>query len=413
VSMWKTHKIADFVEAGEANIQTGPFGTQLRASDYVESGIPVINVRNIGFGLLREEKLEFVSDTTADSLSNHLLESGDIVFARKGAVERHVFIQPQQSGWMQGSDCIRLRVNTSLVEPRYLSYAFSTTQHQEWMKNQGSHGATMATLNRAIIAQIEFPLPSIPTQQAIIEILSAYDDLIDNNNRRIALLEESVHLLYRKWFVHLRFPGCDQVKMVDGIPEGWKESTVEQVFEITGGGTPSKKVLEYWQDGDLTWYSPSDLTKARSMFMEESSNQITRNGLSKSSARLFPVFSVMMTSRATIGEIAINTTEACTNQGFITCIPNEKIPLYFLYCWLTANVETFKNLATGATFKEISKGVFKKIPILIPRSKTITEFEEYTQPIGNCILNLQRQNTRLREARDRLLPRLMNGSVII
>lgn len=410
MSTWKTHKIAEFVEAGEADIQTGPFGTQLRASDYIESGIPVINVRNIGFGSLREEKLEFVSETTADSLSNHILNSGDIVFARKGAVERHVFIQTQQAGWMQGSDCIRLRVSSSLVEPRYLSYAFTTTQHQEWMKNQGSHGATMATLNRAIISQIEFPLPSIPTQQTIIGILSAYDDLIDNNNRRIALLEESVHLLYREWFVHLRFPECDRVKVIDGIPEGWEEVTIADLYSTSSGGTPSRKRDDYFS-GNIPWIKTQELNNRWVLATEE---KITESGLANSSAKLFPAgtFIVAMYG-ATICQFGILAVECTTNQACCAILQNPGSHFGYAYAFGYFLTERTKiiSMGQGSAQPNISQKVIKGLKILKPTESIMHRYNSIVEPWLEAMLCYQQMNCRLQEARDRLLPRLMNGSI--
>src|SRR5690606_17579375 len=122
---WGGATVGDLIDAGFAEVKTGPFGTQLKASDYVETGTPVINVRNIGFGNVREEKLEFISEETTQRLSSHLLREKDIVFGRKGAVERHAFIRDKQSQWLQGSDCLRLRiVSEEHVLARYLSYAF-------------------------------------------------------------------------------------------------------------------------------------------------------------------------------------------------------------------------------------------------------------------------------------------------
>jgi type I restriction enzyme S subunit len=282
----------------------------------------------------------------------------------------------------------------------------------KWIENKAVC-ATMLNLNTSILRSVEVQYPNYPTQERIAKILSNYDNFIDNNNRRIALLEESIYLLYKDWFVRLRFPGYESVKVVDSVPEAWENSTVSDAFTIIGGGTPSKENQEYWQDGTINWYSPTDLTKSKSMFIENSDHQITNLGLAKSSARLFPPFSVLMTSRATIGVVSINTTEACTNQGFITCIPNDKIPLYFLYFWIKANIETFSNLATGATFKEISKGVFKKISITIPSAEIISKFEDKVKIYGSLILNLQRENQKLKEARDLLLPRLINGSITV
>jgi hypothetical protein len=133
--------------------------------------------------------------------------------------------------------------------------------------------------------------------------------------------------------------------------------------------------------------------------------------LEKSSARLFPPFSVMMTSRATLGVISINTTAACTNQGFITCVPNKRFPLYTLYYWVKENVEYFISLGTGATFKEITKGVFKTIELVVPARAIVTQFENTVQQFALQILNLQRKNTTLRRTRDLLLPRLISGEV--
>lgn len=145
------------------------------------------------------------------------------------------------------------------------------------------------------------------------------------------------------------------------------------------------------------------------MFMEQSVHQITKHGLKKSSARIFPANSVMLTSRATIGAIAINTVPACTNQGFITCLPNERVPLYFLFQWLNASVDTFISHASGATFKEISKGVFRTLNFLLPPPDLVARYETAVAPVSEQLLNLQRRNQTLRQTRDLLLPKLLSG----
>lgn len=242
-------------------------------------------------------------------------------------------------------------------QPRYVYYFLQTLNLGRF-----NSGAGVPTLNRNDLDTLEIGVHSLPIQRKIATILSAYDDLIENNNSRIKILEEMAQAIYREWFVNFRFRGHEKVKMIKSkmgmIPEGWEVSSVQDTFEILGGGTPSKKVSDYWEDGTINWYVPSDLTAQRTMFMDESGEKISELGLRKSSARLFPAYCIMMTSRATLGVISINTDEACTNQGFITCIPNEKFPLYTLYYWLHENVEKFISLGTGATFKEITKGVF-------------------------------------------------------
>jgi type I restriction enzyme S subunit len=216
---WRTCSVGDLVDSGEAEVKTGPFGTQLRASDYVEHGTPVINVRNIGFGSVREEKLEYIASETVLRLSSHLLRPGDIVFGRKGAVERHAFIREGESGWFQGSDCLRLRLLTEDVAlARFLSYAFLTEEHKSWMMQQCSHGATMASLNQDIIRRIPLRLPPVPVQHRIASILSAYDHLIENNTRRIAILEEMARRLYEEWSSGFGFRGMRSRARVESCP---------------------------------------------------------------------------------------------------------------------------------------------------------------------------------------------------
>ena len=259
------------------------------------------------------------------------------------------------------------------------------------------------------------PVPPMPVQRRIASILSAYDELIENSEQRIRILETMARALYREWFVHFRFPGHETHPRVPSplgnIPQGGELRTVADSFEISGGGTPSRKEEKYWDSGTIPWFSPSDLTGAGTMFMDDSSDHITELGLAESSARVFPARSVMLTSRATIGAIAINTREACTNQGFITCRPNERVPLYFLFHWLTENVPTFQRIASGATFKEISRSVFKTIEFLQPPAKLVCRFEEAAAPIAEQALSLQRQIQNLNQTRYLLLPRLVSGQV--
>jgi type I restriction enzyme S subunit len=147
------------------------------------------------------------------------------------------------------------------------------------------------------------------------------------------------------------------------------------------------------------------------MFIQDSGKKITRLGLDKSSARLFPRYSVMMTSRATIGVVAINTKEACTNQGFITCIPNERVSAYQIYFWMLDNKEKIIGIASGATYKEINRTEFRELPIVVSDVSVNRSFLETATPICKQIENLQRKNAILRFTRDLLLPRLVSGEI--
>ena len=405
--------IGDLIASNEADIQTGPFGTQLKASEYVESGTPVINVRNIGLGNIRDADLEFVTDVKAEKLRAHLLQKGDIVFGRKGAVERHALIDNEQDGWIQGSDCLRLRIASPNICNRYVSYYLRTRAHQDWMQALCSFGATMASLNQDIVKRIAMPLPKISSQRKIAAILTAYDDLIEANKRRIALFEKMAEEIYREWFVRMRFPGYKKANFVKGIPEGWEMCKIQDAFQFTGGGTPSKSISSYWADGTVNWFTPSDITKADGIFLSDSEEKCSEQGLAKSSATLFPAYSIMMTSRATIGAIGINTTSACTNQGFIACIPNERYPLPYLYQWLKLTKPYFEQLCGGSTFPELTKGTFKKLEILTPPKHVADNFAALSNPILSMIENGLQQNRNLTKTRDLLLPRLISGKLSV
>lgn len=308
---------------------------------------------------------------------------------------------------------IRLRLTRPDIDPIFLAYLLRSPYYRACLLNL-SGGAAITNISQENLGMLEIKLPPFPIQRKIAAVLSSYDDLIENNTRRIKILEDMAQMLYREWFVHFRFPGHEQSKMVETalglIPKGWSIQEIGQVVETLGGGTPASGNADYW-GGDVIWYSPTDLTKAGSMFVSDSAKYITKEGLQKSSARLFPAYSVMMTSRATIGVVAINSLPACTNQGFITCIPSEDVSAYQLYFWMLENKEKILSMASGATFKEINKGTFRRLPIPVADHATSEDFSAVMVPIGGHIENLLRKNVNLRQTRDFLLPKLISGEV--
>ena len=185
---WNASTLGEFVENKSVHLQTGPFGTQLKASHYSHEGTPVINVRNIGFGTLRADKLEFLPPDKVDELKRHQLRSGDIVFGRKGAVERHLLVGPVEDGWIQGSDCIRLRIVSGPLTPRFLSIGFREADHQRWMMNQCSGGATMASLNQDILCRIPLAVPPL-------ELLAKFDKFSSLAVDQVDLLASKIQTL--------------------------------------------------------------------------------------------------------------------------------------------------------------------------------------------------------------------------
>lgn len=273
-------------------------------------------------------------------------------------------------------------------------------------------GAGVPTLNRNHIASLKIRSYSRMEQDRIVEVISAYDDLIENNRRRIQLLEEAARLLYKEWFVHLRFPGHEHVKITEGVPEGWERKKISEVCETFGGGTPSTKISEYW-DGDITWVVPSDITKNNSLVLLDSERKITQRGLRKSSAKLVPPDTILMTSRASVGFFALIDIEVCTNQGFINIVPHESELRMYLLFNLLSRVNEIRSNAKGTTYPEISKGRFRDMDILVPSRTLLMQFETVAYEIIRQVRCLMRSNAHLEKARDLLLPRLMNGEVAV
>ncbi len=382
------------VTSGEVELKTGPFGTQLKANEYTNEGTPVINVRNIGMGRIKPDKLEHISESTRDRLSSHLLKSGDIVFGRKGAVERHVFIRKEQEGWFQGSDCLRLRFNSTRIEPQFASYYFITDAHQQWMMNQCSHGATMSSLNQDILERIELPVPPIEKQRRIVDVLSYYDDLIENSQRRINFLEEMARSLYREWFVQFRYPGHEKDRRVKSslgdIPGGWEVKIVEDVVNRIPAGkkyeqntvfeTGSIPVFDQGKSGIIGYHDDEP-----GVFATESAPVIVFANHTCYQRLVHYPFSAI--------------------QNVLPFLPNPEIfrNIYWLH-WATKDLIAFNDY----------KGHWPEFmgkQIIIPNADLCQKFGDFVRPLSINIMKLEQLITNLRQTRDLLLPRLMAGDI--
>ena len=252
-------------------------------------------------------------------------------------------------------------------------------------------------------------MTDIPSQKRIASILSAYDDLIENNRRRIQLLEQAARLLYKEWFVHLRFPGHEHVKIKDGVPEKWEEGVVSDFYSTASGGTPSRKNPDFYT-GEVPWVKTQELTGGFILSTEE---KITEEAIKLSSAKQFPRHTVLVAMYgATIGQTAILSVSAATNQACCAVIPVAPGTSYaHAYLFFNHFKTELVGLGQGAAQKNVSQQVIKAFKMVLPAKGLLDVFSESVCPLFDQIETLQRTNTNLTKAREVLLPRLMNGEM--
>ena len=393
-----------------ANIQTGPFGSQLHQSDYSTEGTPVVMPKDLVNGHISEKSIARVSADHVERLGRHKIEAGDILYSRRGDVGRCAFATENESGWLCGTGCLRVTINTNKAIPKFVFYQLQKPDTVGWVEKHAV-GATMLNLNTSILSSVPISLPLLDTQRRITTVLSSYDNLIENNQKQIKLLEEAAQRLYKEWFVDLRFPGHETTPIVDGVPEGWREMYMDDICDSIGGGTPSTKNEEYYRDGQIKWVTPTDITRKSGLILLDTEKKITEEGLQNSSAKMVPPYTILMTSRASVGFFGLCEYEVCTNQGFISCIPHEENVRFYLLYNLMNRVDEIRAKASGSTFLEISKKNFKGLKITISPAYLLDAFNKIVHPLIRLMEVFTKSIAKLQEARDRLLPKLMSGEI--
>ena len=289
--------------------------------------------------------------------------------------------------------------------PRFIAYFLKSV-----LWKYQSDKAAIPGVNRNVLHELKVRCPDIKVQERIADILSAYDDLIENNRRRISLLEEAARLLYREWFVRLRFPGHEHTRISNRVPEGWERTTVFSATEVLSGGTPKTAVPDYW-DGEIHFYTPKDASDTAYVLQTE--RTITELGLENCNSRLYDTNTVFISARGTVGKLNLASHPMAMSQSCYALIGKRYVSQIFLFCALKETIEHFKQHAGGAVFDAIVVDTFKLIPFMMPDEKRVRLFEEAVAPIFRQIANVMEQNEKLRAARDLLLPRLMSGEIAV
>ena len=405
----KTYRLADICNS----IQTGPFGSQLHKSDYVEFGTPIVMPKDITNGKINDNNISRISKNDVARLFKHKLVPGNIIYPRRGDISKCALITSKEDGWVCGTGCIKVDINQQIANSTYVMYVLCQSETVNWIESNAV-GTTMLNLNTSILSDLPIKLPSLNTQKKLANIVSSFDKKIALNRRINDNLEQQAQALFKSWFVD--FEPFKDGKFVDSemgmIPEGWKVGKLEDIADVVGGGTPSKANALYFDKQCIPWITPKDLSIKKTKFISKGEIDITEEGYKNSSAKKIPLGSVLFSSRAPIGYISIAENELTTNQGFKSVVP-VKAGTSFLYLYLKANTKAIEAQATGSTFKEASGSLMKSLCVIIPPDTVFDSFERNAFPFFSAQANVEREIVNLSKARDTLLPRLMSGELKI
>lgn len=306
------------------------------------------------------------------------------------------------------------QINTLIVNkknnPHYIFYLLRYIKGYFQLLGSGT-GSGKGIVNKSTFEKTKIPVVcDIDIQNRIADILSTYDDLIENNNHRIALLEKAAQELYKEWFVRYRFPGHDTAEFENGLPKGWRIQQAQNIFDITIGRTPDRKQFDYFtnNENDALWVSISDMKD--NVFITRSSEYLTDEAVNKVNMPMVEADTVLLSFKLSVGRVAITTKLSCTNEAIAHFKTNDKDLLEYTYLYL--KLFNYQNLGnTSAIGNAVNSTIIKKMKFVMPDRKLLEEFRNSVKDIFAEIKKLKLSNENLIKQRDLLLPRLMSGNL--
>jgi len=427
-----------------------PKGSALQTE---ENTHPYIRVRDMGSKRIPKTGLEYVPDDVFPKIKNYIVEENDVIISIVGSVGLVSVIDQHFHLASQTENCAKLS-GLEKTDAEYLYYCLTSPAGQREIAVQ-TVGAVQPKLPLYGIENIQVPWPQKDERSRIAHILGTLDDKIELNRQMNATLEAMSLALFKSWFVDFD-PVIDNAVAVGNpipeplqahaearkalddqrkslpeaiqnqfpnrfvfnddlgwVPEGWKVSTIGEEVDNTGGGTPSTKDPNYWEEGIHAFCTPKDMSTLGSIVLMDTERHLTEAGVNKISSGQLPKGTVLMSSRAPIGYLAISDIPVSVNQGIIAMLPNEKYSSMYLLNWAHYNMYAIKDRANGSTFLEISKKNFRPIPFLVPNEQVSSFFNKQAQAIYDKLLVEAEQIRELSKIRDTLLPKLLSGQLRI
>lgn len=366
----------------------------------IPNGHPYIRVRDLNNKRLLEldNSYEYVDNETQKVISKYTVKTGDVVLSIVGTIGLVAIVGRTLDGANLTENCVKLS-SFHGVNRDFLYYYLRSDCGQQEIRC-GTVGAVQAKLPIKNIQNIAINLPDYTTQERIASLLLSIDRKIELNQKINDNLEQQAVTYFQELYISNANPM-------------WQIGTISDLGTVVGGSTPSKTKPEYYTNNGIAWITPKDLSINKSKFISHGENDITELGLKNSSATVMPKGTVLFSSRAPIGYIAIASNEVTTNQGFKSVVPYLEIGTAFVYFFLKHSLPVIESAASGSTFKEISGSAMKNIPAIIPDRSTLDQFNSFCAPIFAQQKILEDQNYSLAMLRDSLLPKLMSGAIDI
>jgi type I restriction enzyme S subunit len=397
---WRETTIGDV-----ADLMTGyPFKSQHYTDD--DDSPRLIGGDNIAQGKLRWDSVRRWPRGMTNGLDDYWLEPGDVVLAMDRpwieAGLKRAAVSTQDVPALLIQRTARLR-GTAELDTAFLRYVVGSQAFTQYILSVQT-GTAIPHISPAQIRAFRFPLPSLAEQRAIAQILGALDDKIDLNRRMNETLEAMARALFKSWFVDFEpFGGV--------MPDGWRISTIGEEVTVFGGSTPNTKVSGFWEGGTHHWTTPKDLSALAFPVLLDTERKITDAGLTKISSALLPAGTVLLSSRAPIGYLAITEIPTAINQGFIAMKCDGALSNVFVLQWCRANMDAIVGNANGSTFPEISKRNFRPLKITVPPQSVMADFNAQANALHQRIVANECESRTLAALRDTLLPRLLSGKL--
>lgn len=391
-------------------------GFAFKSKDFTNVGIPVIKIKNINPPYVSLEDISCVPISVAYQNPKYILKRGDVLIAMTGSHINQIASVVGRVGRVRYDDLTVLNQRVGKIINKndeysnldYIYYFLSQYDVKVELAQKAGGAANQANISPSDIKNLYFPCPPIEIQNKIATILSRYDSLIENYQKQIKLLEESAQRLYKEWFIDLRFPGHENTKIVDGVPEGWEKKTIFELGKVITGKTPSTANKANY-GGDIPFITIPDM---HSGIYPISSQTLSKQGAESQLGKYIPENSLMVSCIGTAGLVCISETLCQTNQQINSLVLDNDIKLYYMYFTFLSLKEHLNNIGSnGATMTNVNKSKFENIEVVVPVDSLLDTFNLIANNTFAKIKNLSYQIRHLTETRDRLLPKLMSGEI--